>query len=115
MTQTPTQPAPRPARDTFAPTVFLAWLSHPEDGGHFDQTRLDDPLDWRKHGPLHLSLHTTRRAAEAALVAACRAEWDRSELAYAHGPWDDVRTPLDYMRRHIGYDLHVTEQPVHLA
>jgi hypothetical protein len=98
------------------PTLYLAWLSHPEDGGYFDPEAREaaNPRFWRKHGPLHLSLHTRRDRAEAALLDAVRAEWERSNLAYAHGPWSEHTSPLEYMARHAGYDLHVTEQPVDL-
>jgi hypothetical protein len=98
------------------PTLFLAWLSHPEDGGWLDpaQRMTGDHRGWSKYGPLHLSLHTRRDRAEAALIDAARAEWERAELSYAHGPWPEVADPLDYMRRHAGYDASVTEQPVDL-
>jgi hypothetical protein len=101
------------------PTLYLAWLSHHSDGGYFDPEArtAGSPRFWRKHGPLHLSLHTRRDRAELALVAAAREEWTRSNLSYAHGPWDDfdsTRSALEYMGRHAGYDLHVTEQPVDL-
>jgi hypothetical protein len=55
------------------PTLYLAWLSHPEDGGYFapEDSRgyvaTDGGNSWSKYGPLHLSLHTRREAAEAAL------------------------------------------------
>lgn len=100
------------------PTLFLAWLSHPEDGGYFDpEARAASNFRfWRKHGPLHLSLHTRRDRAEAALIAAARAEWERAELSNAYGPWQEITSvlPLEFMVRHIGYDAHVTEQPVDL-
>lgn len=98
------------------PTLYLAWLSHPEDGGWLDpKLRADeDHRGWSKYGPLHLSLHTRRDRAEAALLEAVRIEWDRAELSYAHGPWSEHRDPVEFARRHIGYDASVTEQPVDL-
>jgi hypothetical protein len=98
------------------PTLYLAWLSHPEDGGWFDpKQRADqDHNGWSKYGPLHMSLHTRRDRAEAALAAAVAAEWDRASLAYAHGPITEHRDPVESARRFIGYEAHVTEQPVDL-
>lgn len=101
------------------PTLYLAWLSHPEDGGYFDPEarEADNPRYWRKHGPLHLSLHTRQDRAERALREAAKAEWERANLAYAHGPFEDqvdAALALEFMVRHIGYDAHVTLQPVDL-
>jgi hypothetical protein len=114
---------PLPRRHTeeirMTPTLYLAWLSHPEDGGYFDPEARDaaNPRFWRKHGPLHLSLHTRRDRAEEALKRAAEEEWKRADLSYAHGPFADHADralALEYMVRHIGYDAHVTEQPVDL-
>lgn len=103
------------------PTIFMVWLSSSEtDGGWWtEQAREErDHRDWSKAAPLHLSFHTSEEAARAALGRVCHAEWDRSNLAYAHGPWgsggDSTDRMIAYMRRHCGYEAHVTEQPVAL-
>ena len=105
------------------PTIFMAWLSStsPRDGGYWTpQAReAQEFRDWSENAPRHLSFHTSREAADAELLRAARAEWDRAELSYAHGPWgsegDSDSWMLTYMGRHCGYELHVTEQPVQLG
>jgi hypothetical protein len=98
------------------PTLFMAWLSHSADGGWFDpaERKTGEARAWRKHGPLHLSLHTSREAAWAALREAVLAEWDRSTLTNVAGPVEALRDPVSYAGRFLGYDAHVTEQPVTL-
>jgi len=98
------------------PTLFLAWLSHPTAGGYWTAEQREElnPRDWHPTGPLHLSLHTSREGADAALLAAARQEYDASELAYAHGPMEQHSDLLSYLTRHVGYAAHVTEQPVEL-
>jgi hypothetical protein len=99
------------------PTLYLAWLSHPEDGGWFDPEARDagNHRLWRKHGPLHLSLHTRRDRAEAAVRAAAEEEWKRHRLSNAYGdPMPTGAGELLIAMSGLGYDLHVTEQPVDL-
>jgi hypothetical protein len=102
------------------PTLYLAWLSHPEDGGYFapEDSRgyvaTDGGNSWSKYGPLHLSLHTRREAAEAALRDAILAEWDRAALSLTFGPSGEIGDPVEYARRFVGYEAHVTEHTVNL-
>ncbi len=94
------------------PTVFVALLSHPARAG----LAVGDPdLPPRMGAPIHLSLHTSDRAAVDALNAAMREEWDRQ---YAHNlghssEWERARLSRRLVED--GYLAAAIERPVALS
>jgi hypothetical protein len=100
------------------PTVFLALLTHQTGMGTVGLVEGSAAVSGR---PLHLSLHTDREAAEEALEAAMRQEWDHpalghAGLSYSFGPSADWKPASLWREAHSqGYCGTVTEEPVELS